>query len=107
MGPNGPISRKSLVKLPNQNFYQKFKLNRNLLRLPIKMMYNMFMLRHRPSNEPGEGGALNQIPVLFCKSVYILMILWATFMGKEPERIRRPKRSENSSVFLLEYLRTN
>ena len=33
------------------------------------MMYNMSMLRHRFSNE--REGALNHLPLLFCKSVYI------------------------------------
>ena len=36
-------------------------------------MYNMSMLRHRFSTERlggGGGGALNHLPLLFCKSVY-------------------------------------
>ena len=38
-------------------------------------MYNMSMLRHRLSNEwygggGGGRGALNHLPLLFCKSVY-------------------------------------
>ena len=48
---NGPISRKSLVKSRNQNIFEKFKLNRNLRRIPFNMIYNMSMLRHRFSNE--------------------------------------------------------
>ena len=31
--------------------FEKFKLNRNLRRIPFKMMYNMTALRHRFSNE--------------------------------------------------------
>ena len=36
-------------------------------------MSNVSMLRHRFSNERwgGGGGALNHLPLLFCKSVYI------------------------------------
>ena len=48
---NELISRNSLVKLRNQNIFKKFKLNRNLRKIPLKMMYNMSMLRHRFSNE--------------------------------------------------------
>ena len=36
--PFGPISRKSLAKLRNQNIFEKFKLNRNLQRIPFRMM---------------------------------------------------------------------
>ena len=53
--------------------YFKFKLNRNLQRISFKMMYSMSMLRYRFSNERsggGGGGVLNQLPLLFCKSVY-------------------------------------
>ena len=37
------------------------------------MMYNMSMLRHRFSKRTvgGGGGALNHLPLLFCKSVLI------------------------------------
>ena len=43
--------------------------------IPFKMMDNMSMLRHRFSNERlGGGGALNHLPLLFCKSVYDLLI---------------------------------
>ena len=35
---------------------KKFEINRNLQRLPFKMMYKMFMLRHRFSNERWGGG---------------------------------------------------
>ena len=56
MGLNGPISRKSLVKLRNQNIFEKFNINRNLRSIPFKMMYNMSMLRRRFSDEVGEGG---------------------------------------------------
>ena len=31
--------------------FEKFKLNRNLRRIPYKLMYNMSALRHRFSNE--------------------------------------------------------
>ena len=37
-------------------------------------MHNISMLRHRFSNEQwggGGGGALNHLPLLFCKSVYV------------------------------------
>ena len=66
-----------LIKSRNQNIFEKFKLNRNLQTIPFNMMYNMSMLRHRFSNERwavvvggGEGGTLNHLPLLFCKSVY-------------------------------------
>ena len=52
----GVISRKLLIKSRNQNIFEKFKLNRNLKRIPFKMMYNMSMLRHRFSNELWGGG---------------------------------------------------
>ena len=38
--------------------------------IPFKMMYNMSMLRYRFSNEQLRG-ALNHLPLLFCKSVYL------------------------------------
>ena len=49
--------------------------------IPFKIMYNMCMLHHRFSNERGgggggrggKGGALNHLPLLFCKSVYKLV----------------------------------
>ena len=68
------FSRKLLIKSRNQTIYEKFKLNRNLQRIPFKMMYNMSMLRHRLSNERrgGGGGALNHLPLLFCESVYLV-----------------------------------
>ena len=53
--PFGPISRKSLVKLRNQNTFEKFKSDRNLQRIPSRMMY-MSMLCHRFSNERWGGG---------------------------------------------------
>ena len=57
-----------LIKSQNQNVFQKFKINRNLQRIPFKMIYNMSMLRHRFSkNGGGGGGALNHLPLLFCK----------------------------------------
>ena len=65
------FSRNVLKKSQNQNIFEKFKSNRNLQRIPFKMMYNMSMLRHRFSNEQG-GGTLNHLPLLFCKSVYIV-----------------------------------
>ena len=45
-----------LIKSRNQNIFEKFKLNRNLLTIPFKMMCNMSMLRHRFSNERLGGG---------------------------------------------------
>ena len=53
--PLGVISQKLLIKSRNQNILEKFKLNRNLQRIPFKMMYNMSMLRHRFLNEWGGG----------------------------------------------------
>ena len=50
--PLGESFRENLlIKSRNQNIFQKFKSNRNLQRIPFKMMYNMSMLRHRFSNE--------------------------------------------------------
>ena len=69
MGLNELISPKPPVKSRNQTIFEKFKSNGNLWRIPFKMMYNMSVLRHRFSNERG-GGALNHLPLLFCKSVY-------------------------------------
>ena len=54
---------KLLIKARNQNIFEKFQLNRNLKRIPFKMMRNMSMLRHRFSNERGGGGALNHLPL--------------------------------------------
>ena len=45
-----------LIKSRNQNIFEKFKLNRNLQTIPVKMIYNMFMLRHRFLNERWGGG---------------------------------------------------
>ena len=46
---------------PVENIFEKFKLNRNLLTIPFKMMYNMCMLRHRFSKERwGEGARPEQ-----------------------------------------------
>ena len=50
-----------LIKSRNQNIFQKFKLNRNLQRIPFKMMNNMSMLRHRFSNERWGGGGSSLI----------------------------------------------
>ena len=59
-------------KVAKSKYFSKLKLNRNLQRIPFKMMYNMSMLRHQFSNERlGGGEALNHLPLLlFCKSVY-------------------------------------
>ena len=61
-------------KVAKSKYFQKFKLNGNLQKIPFKMMYNMSMLRHRFSYERwgggGGGGALNHLPLLFYKSVY-------------------------------------
>ena len=70
----GVISRKLLVKSRNQKIFQKFELNRDLQRIAFKVLYNVPMLHHRFSNERwgrGGGGALNHLPLLFCKSVYL------------------------------------
>ena len=40
-----------LIKSRNQNIFEKFKLNQNLRTIPFKMIYDMYMLRHRFSNE--------------------------------------------------------
>ena len=61
MSLNGAISRKSLVESQNQNIFEKLKLNRNVQRIPFKMMYKMSMLRHWFSNERGGGGGLNHL----------------------------------------------
>ena len=72
-----PFRGNLLIKSRNQNIFERFKINRNLQRIPFKMMYNMSMLRHRFSNERwgrgggGGGGALNHLPLLLCKSVYM------------------------------------
>ena len=56
MEPFGESFRENLlIKSRNQNIFQKFKINRNLQRIPFKMMYNMSMLRHRFSNERRGG----------------------------------------------------
>ena len=70
-------SRSHFVKIAHKvaesNIFEKFKLNRNLQRIAFKIMYNMSMLCHRLSNERwGEGGAQNHLPVIFCKSVYLI-----------------------------------
>ena len=44
-----------LIKSRNQDIFEKFKLNRNLQRIPFKMMYNMSMLCRRFSNERWGG----------------------------------------------------
>ena len=66
----------------NQNIFEKFQLNRNLQTIPFKIMYNMSMLRHRFSNERwgGGGGALNHLPLLFCKSVYYIAWQFRTLL---------------------------
>ena len=63
-----------LIKSRNQNVFEKFKLNQNLQTILFKMMYNMSMLRNRFSNERwGGGGALNHLPLIFCKSAKLLL----------------------------------
>ena len=64
-------------KVAKSKILQKFELNRNLQRIPFKMMYNMSMLRHRLSNEwwwwwgvGGGGVGVNYLFLLFRKSVY-------------------------------------
>ena len=56
-------------KVRKSKYFSKFKLDRNLQKIPFNMMYNMSMLRHRFSNERW-GAALNHLPLLFCKSVF-------------------------------------
>ena len=63
-----------LIKSRNQNIFEKFKLNRNLQRIPFKIMYNMSMLRHG-SQMNGGGGGLNHLPLRFCKSMYYITLL--------------------------------
>ena len=65
MSQNGPISRKSLLKSRNKNILEKFKLNRNLRRIPFKMMWNMSMLRNRFSNERWRGAPLSSLKAYF------------------------------------------
>ena len=47
-------------KIAKSKYFQKFVSNRNLQRIPFKMMYNMSMLRHwfgfQMNNERGGGG---------------------------------------------------
>ena len=45
-------------------YFEIFKLNRNLQRIPFKMMF---------SNELTVGSALNHLHFLFCKSVYTII----------------------------------
>ena len=65
-------------KVAKSNIFEKFKLNRNLQTVALKMMP---MLRNWFSNERwvcyvigsqtnGGGGGLNHLPLLFCKSVF-------------------------------------
>ena len=64
-----------LIKLRNQNIFEKFKINRNLQTISFKIMYNMFMLLSSSVLKwtgGGGGGALNHLPLLFCKSVWYL-----------------------------------
>ena len=56
MIPNGTISRKLPVKSQNQDIFRKFRLNQNLRRISLNLMYYLSMLRHCFSNERGEGG---------------------------------------------------
>ena len=45
-----------LIKSRKQNIFEKFKLNRNLQTILLKMIYNMSMLRHRFLNKRWGGG---------------------------------------------------
>ena len=81
-----------LIKSRIQNIFEKCKINRNLQTIPFKMMYNASMLRHRFSNERwgggGEGGALNHLPLLFCKSghnydICFLLYSWCPERGSD------------------------
>ena len=60
----------------NQLNYRKIRIPPEPLNFSIiqLMMYNMALLGHRFSNERWVGGALNHLPLLFCKSVYFLNI---------------------------------
>ena len=68
------ISRKFAHKFAKSKYLKKFKINRNVLKIPLKMMYNMSMLPHQFSNERwwGGGGAHPEPPssLKFCKSAY-------------------------------------
>ena len=45
--------------------------------ISFKMMYDVPMLHHRFSNERWEvGGALNHLPLLFCKSTCARSKFW-------------------------------
>ena len=57
-----PFRENLLIKSRNQDIFEKFKLNRNLQTIPFKMMYNMFMLGHRFSNERCGGGGRPEPP---------------------------------------------
>ena len=60
-------------------FLKKIKLSRNLRSIAFKMMYNISMLRHQFSNERWRGEGVNHLPLLFCKSVHMIIVL--TFLG--------------------------
>ena len=47
--------RKSLVKLQSQNTFEKFKSDRNLRRISLKVMYNVSRLC-QGTNKNGEWG---------------------------------------------------
>ena len=68
MGLNGTNSRKSLVRSGNQIFLKALNQIGIYGGFPLKMMYNISMLRHRFSNERGGGGvrALNHLPSVKC-----------------------------------------
>ena len=50
-GAIGESFREIAHKVAKSKIFQNFELNRNLQRIPFKMMYNMSMLRYRFSNE--------------------------------------------------------
>ena len=54
--------------------FEKLKSNRNLHRIPFKMMHNMSMLRHKMNWM--NGGALNHLPLFFCKRMYKHHLQW-------------------------------
>ena len=71
--PLGESFRENLlIKSGNQNIFEKFKLNRDLQTIPLRIIYNMSMLRHRFSNERwGGGGTLISYSIKVCTKILI------------------------------------
>ena len=59
----------------NLDTHSEAKLNRNLQSISFKMMYNdlCYVIGSQMNGgRGGGGGALNHLPLLFCKSMYIV-----------------------------------